>query len=65
MSENRLNAALTTRVKKSTHQDFRNLALKRGLSANQYLKLLVLREIGITPVDNASQKELQEFLRGR
>lgn len=59
------NQNMSTNMKKWRCAEFREIALERGLSINQALKLLVLKELGEVPPDNLSEDELELWLRGK
>lgn len=56
---------MSVRVNDRTHETFTERAHSHGLSVNQYLKLLILRELGEAPPPKASQAALQDWLRGK
>lgn len=60
-----MNASLKTVVKKQIHDDFQNKANALGMSVNQYLKLLVLRDLGIDPPPDKTYADLPDWLRGK
>lgn len=58
-------APLKTVVKQDVHDDFKTKANALGMSINQYLKLLVLRDLGVEPPRGHTYADLPEWLRGK
>lgn len=59
------NLPLKTVVKQDVHDDFKSKANGLGMSVNQYLKLLVLRDLGIEPPEGETYADLPKWLRGK
>lgn len=67
MGKNWKNENLTTSLKSETKQAFVRRAEDKGLSQNQYLKWVVLKELGVAVPIIASHnvEEVKAWLRGK